>query len=253
MKLSVCIPVLNQSEKLLHNLRQIVLPYFDGLGLPYEVFICSDHSSLEEQEILDKAASSFPLHVHFLPYENHAGKGVAVKRMFLLAEGDYLLFMDADLATDLSIMEKIVPELGKYDAYIASRNAKGAKYVRRQPLIRRLTHFGARQIIRAKLHLWEIKDFQCGFKLFPKAIAKALAKHQIIDKGAFDSEYCYFLHLNGYKILELPCLWKDDPDSSIKHLGKASSSFYRDLKRIKKNKKSYLLSEEEKEAIAHAH
>ncbi|MGN1261893.1 MAG: hypothetical protein ACI4UT_02365, partial [Candidatus Enteromonas sp.] len=62
----------------------------------------------------------------------------------------------------------------------------------------------------------------------------------------FDVEYLYFLRLNGFSIAEIPCVWTDDPDSTIKNKKKVYTAFYKDLRRIKKNKKNYLLNTEER-------
>ena len=71
-----------------------------------------------------------------------------------------------------------------------------------------------------------------------------MSKRQIIAGFAFDVEYCYFLELNGYKIKEIPVYWRNDADSSIKNATKAGKSFYKDMKKVKKNKKAYLLTPE---------
>jgi dolichyl-phosphate beta-glucosyltransferase len=92
-------------------------------------------------------------------------------------------------------------------------------------------------------------ETQCGFKLFRKDLAKALAKHQIIDGFAFDVEYLYFCHLNGFDIQEVPCEWNDGEKSTIEKAAKTSMNFVGDMKRIKKNKKNYILTLEEKESL----
>ena len=75
-----------------------------------------------------------------------------------------------------------------------------------------------------------------------------MVKRQIISGFAFDVEYCYFLQLNGFKIKDIPCIWRNDPDSSVKVV-KNSMKFMKDLRLIKKNKKNYILTPEEKEKL----
>ena len=245
MKLSILIPVKNQAEKLHRNLLQSILPYFDRQGIVYDVLICSDGGKEEEQKKLERLSKDFPAHVRLLPFETTPGKGHAIKKSMLASDSDYVLFMDADLATDLSVFEAIKPQLGKADCLIASRDVKGSSYVRKQPLVRRLTHWGCRKVVSMRFHIKGIKDTQCGYKCLRTEIAKKICNKSIIDGFAFDVEMLYMLHLNGYSIVELPCRWNDDPDSSVGSAWHTTKAFYRDLGRIKKNRKNYSLREGE--------
>lgn len=244
MKISVLLPEKNQSGKLLQHLRESILPYFDSASVEYEVLICPNGCSEEEMEALNEASKTLPPQVKVLPNAN-PGKGEGVKQGILASSGDYCLFMDADLATGLDAFSKVLPLLGKEDAIIASRDVKGSVYGQKQPFVRRLTHFLSRQIIAFMFHL-KVKDTQCGYKAFRASVAKQMAAKQIVTGFAFDVEYLYFLRLNGFSIAEIPCVWTDDPDSTIKNKKKVYTAFYKDLRRIKKNKKNYLLNAEEK-------
>ena len=248
MKLTVILPVRNQTDKLLKNLKESIIPYFDKTGVVYNILIESDGSNEEEQKKLEEGVKSLPLQVTMVPFENKKGKGYAVKRAILLSTGDYVLFMDADLSTDLHAFDKILPDINKYDSFIASRHNKDSDITEKQTLVRRLTSWGSRFLIRNMFRLKGIDDTQCGYKLFRTDIAKLMAKHQKIDGFAFDVEYVYFLSLNGFSIKEIPVKWANDPDSSVNAL-KASINFFKSLQEIKKNKKSYLLSDEERKSL----
>ena len=250
MKLSIIIPDKNQSNVLLPKLKDAVLPYFDACGLTYDILIVADGSNEEEWAILRKEIPAFPAHVRLLDDDGLKGKGNAVKKGIEYADSDYVLFFDADMATDLSCFDEMKKDLGKVDCMIASRDAKGSHYAIKQPLKRRITHFGARMLIKLKFRLKGVKDTQCGFKCFRTNLAKEIAKRQIVTAFAFDVEYLYFFSLNGYSIKEYPCTWTDDAtDSSVKGLSKTSKAFAADLKRIKKNKANYVLTEEERKAL----
>ncbi len=248
MKVSVIIPVYNQSEKLVRNLREKIVPYFDSTGVTYEVIVEDDHSSEPELDVLKKGMEGMPAQVRLdlATPEDGKGKGAAVRRGIMNASGDYALFFDADLATDLAIFDLIKKDLGKYDAYIASRDCPGAVYVQKQPFKRRLTHWGAKMVVRCKFRMKEVIDSQCGYKMFRLPLGKEMAERQLINGFAFDVEYLYFLHLNGKSIKEYPARWEDDPSSSLKKLIKTTTRFYKDLCVIKRNKKHYLLKGEER-------
>ena len=239
MKVSIVIPAKNQSKKLAKHLREAILPYFDATGLAYDVLICTDGGSEEEQRLLEEEAKTLPAQVKLLPLENIKGKGHAVKKGILNADGDYVLFMDADLATDLSVFDLIKPQLGKADCFIASRDMKDSRYGQKQPFTRRLTHWGCRKVVSMKFHMKGIKDTQCGYKCLRGDIAKLAAQKSIIDGFAFDVELLYILYINKKSIVELPCLWTDDPDSTVGSPWKTTKKFYKDLGLIKKNKDNY--------------
>ncbi len=249
MKLSLLFPCKNQAAKLLKNIKEQVLPYYDALGITYDCIIINDHSDEENDRLFEEGMKKMPLQVKIIKNEREGGKGNAVRAGIEASDGDWMLFMDSDLATDLSAMEKILPELKNYDAFMASRDVKGSVLNPKQTFMRRIFHFGSRTLIHWKFHFKQIKDTQCGFKCFRGKLAKEMAKRQIINGFAFDVEYCYFLELNGYKIKEVPVLWRNDPDSSVRSASKASKAFFKDMKRIKKNKTNYILTPEEKEAL----
>ena len=252
MKLSVIFPVKNQSEKLFRNIKEKALPYFNALGIPFEFVIVIDASDEENQKIAESEMKGLPENVFVTPYENHPGKGHNVQKGILASSGDYCLFMDADLATDLKITEKMLEVIDNYDCQIASRHMKGATIAVKQTAKRRFVSWGSRVLIRMMFHLG-LHDTQCGFKLFRTDVAKMMAKKQIIDGFAFDVEYLYFLKVNGFTVNEVPCYWKDDEDSTIKNASKASINFFKEMLKIKKNKKNYKLSEEERKGVAKCH
>ncbi|MCR4562445.1 MAG: glycosyltransferase, partial [Bacilli bacterium] len=243
MKISVVFPVKNQTAKLLKNIRERALPYYDSLGIAYDFLIVYDGSDLENKNLMEEEAKTLPLQVKLVPYEDHKGKGHNVQKGFLAATGDYVMFMDADLATDLESIKKILPEIDKYDGFVASRHCKDAKIATPQTFIRRLTSLASRLLIKMKFHFKGLSDTQCGYKLFRTDLAKAMAEHQIIDGFAFDVEYLYFMKLNGFSVKEIPVIWTDDANSTISHPFQAGIAFNKEMRQIKKNKKNYLLSE----------
>ena len=246
MKLSIVFPIKNQTRKLVDNLVKIGLPAFDGLGVTYDVIIVPNGCDQEELDYLAEARKSLPAQVKVSEHLVPGGKGKAVRHGFLLSDADYVMFMDADFATDLEAMKRIVPKLTSADCFIGSRNAKGAKIAQKQTLLRQIMHGGSRFLIRHMFSLEEIHDTQCGFKFFRRAAILPLLERQITMGAAFDVEYLYYLKLNGYSIVEVPVVWTDDPDSSFAHPAKTAWKFYRELLAIKKNKKNYLLKEGER-------
>ena len=249
MKITVTIPVRNQSEKLLNNLKAATIPYFDSTGVTYDILICYDGSDAANQKILVDGVKQLPAQVRLLSYMDMSGKGHNVQRCLASADGDYVMFMDADNATDLKSFESVKPLLGQYDCIIASRYAKGALIDQKQTVLRRFVSKCSRMIIKAHFHFSGITDTQCGYKFFRAEVAKSMVARQQVNGSSFDVEYLYFLKLNGFSVKEIPVRWTNDPDSTIRVV-KDSLRFYRDLFAIKRRKKSYLLTAEQKAALA---
>lgn len=250
MKISIVIPVKNQSEKVYRNIKETVIPFFDARSFTYDIIICSDGSSLEERQKLEELCKDLPLQVKLLPQEDIKGKGHGVKKGVLAADGDYIITMDADLATDLECFDKISPLFGKYDAFIPNRDHKES-VTEKRTFLRKIGHIVSRDLIRMRFHLRGIHDTQCGFKCYRNKVAKLMMKHQLTNGFACDVENCYFLVQNGFTYLEFPVKWKNDEADSSIDFWKVSKSFYKDLHYFKKNKKSYLLTEQEKEELNH--
>lgn len=248
MKLSVVIPCKNQSAVLFSNIEKLGIPYFDALKIDYEFLLVIDGSDEENIKIANEKMADMPKQIKLVDYEPKLGKGHNVQHGFNEASGDYVLFMDADFATDLHVLDQILPEISNYDGFIASRRCKGAKIMNKQTILRRIVSWMSRLLIKLSFGLG-FKETQCGYKLFRKDLAKMLAKKQIIDGFAFDVEYLYFCKLNGFKIKEVPCIWNDGEKSTIKHAGSTSMNFMKDMKRIKKNKKNYILTNDERKSL----
>ena len=96
------------------------------------------------------------------------GKGWAVRTGMLAADGEYVLFMDADGSTEIAEIEKLSQALdGGADIAIGSRDLAGSEIRKHQPVVRE-TMGKAFSFIARVLAIPEIADTTCGFKLFRK-------------------------------------------------------------------------------------
>ncbi|MDD2361263.1 MAG: hypothetical protein PHE66_12625, partial [Syntrophaceticus schinkii] len=88
-------------------------------------------------------------------------------------------------------------------------------------------------IIRQLLSL-ELKDTQCGFKLFPAHVAEAVFRMQMLGRFAFDVEILSLVQLFGIEIVELPIKLYPASQSRVRTL-KDSINVFVDLLKIKTN------------------
>ena len=237
MKLSIIIPCYNESKDIKANVEK-VKDYLKENSIDYELILVNDGSKDTTKEEIESIEGVLPI-----SYEPNRGKGGAVKEGILHATGDYVLFMDADLSTDISAIKDVVEQAPTCDLLIGSRHAKGSVIKKKQPLLRVFIGWCCRVLVNMKFHT-KLKDTQCGFKAMRIDIAKKLAEKQLINNFAFDVEYIYIAKLNNLVLKELGITWSDDRESTVSPF-KSSVKFFKDLHFIKKNKKHYYFNEED--------
>lgn len=213
--LSVVIPAYNE-EKNIRTTLAVVEDYLLAAGWEFEIIVVNDGSVDNTAEVVGgyiEGKREFSL------IKNpHRGKAYAVKTGVLKASGDYILFSDADLATPINEVKRMLVWLTEqgFDLVIASREGIGAKregepYYRH--LMGRIFNF-----VVQNLALKGINDSQCGFKLFKKEVAHKLfpslyvygGEGKEIKKaylGAFDVELLFLARKYGYKIKEVSVTW----------------------------------------------
>ena len=87
------------------------------------------------------------------------GKGLAIRESWKSFGADFYIFMDADLATDLSALPVLIKELENgYNLIIGSRFMKGSSVKR--PLVRKITSKVFSILTRLVFGL-KIKDYPC--------------------------------------------------------------------------------------------
>lgn len=234
--LSIVIPCYNEGEKLITNVGK-VKEYLDTqlTECIYEIVCVNDGSTDNKTSELFKTTKIDK--VKFISYDKNHGKGFAVKTGFENSNNDILLFMDADLSVDLSAIKTIMENTDKADILIGSRHHKDTVIPIPQPTIRQFIGRACIFITNFLTHIG-VKDTQCGFKAFKKDVAKKIIQKQQIERWAFDVEYLYVAKLNKISILEIPVIWSDDSDSRVSPI-KSSISFFKELLKIRSNKKIY--------------
>jgi len=81
-----------------------------------------------------------------------------------------------------------------------------------------------------------IRDTQCGFKMFKKKIAKELFANLETSGFAFDVEILYKAIKKGYKVKEIPVKWYNFEESKVSIL-KAPFNMLKEIIKIKRKVK----------------
>ncbi len=227
--ISIVIPCYNEGKKLIKNTAEIK-KYMEQLNTEYEIICVNDGSSDDTGKILKQLSS-----IKAVGYEKNMGKGFAVKTGIKNACGEKIIFMDADLSTDLCAIKAALEK--NADIVIGSRTMNTSD-VNGKSFMRNLSSFISNLIIRVLTGL-KFRDTQCGFKLLSKNAAELIISKQKVNRWAFDVEYLYIAKLYNIKTEEIPVIWNNDDDSRV-NLIKDSIPFFKEILNIRKNKKYYL-------------
>ena len=199
---SIVVPAYNEEARLQRTLPQ--LEQHGRLGPDVEVIVVDDGSADRTVEIARDHLRRLPRgRLLRLPW--HAGKGAAVRSGVAAAQGDAIVFMDADLATDLSALPRLLLALRGADVAIGSRAAPGAVVTGRSPA-RRVLHRGFGMQARHVAGI-SASDPQCGFKGFRNDAAKILFPMSRLNGFGFDVEILLLAVKLGYRIVEIPVRW----------------------------------------------
>jgi len=209
--LSVIVPVFNEEARIA-NLGAIT-DYFSRRPFSAEIVVVNDGSTDRTLERLG-ASSSAPA-PRVVSYPQNRGKGYAVKRGMLAAEGRFRLFLDIDLSTPLAEFEKFLPYCGGYGLIIGSRRTAGARLVQRQPFVREILGKGFVRLARVFLGI-RVSDVTCGFKCFSREAAERIFRASMIERWAVDAELCFLAKKFGFPIKEVPVTWADDARSQVR-------------------------------------
>lgn len=227
--LSIVIPAYNEAIRIVPTIGAMA-SYVCGLDLSWELIVADDGSK-DETVALCKGLELANLRV--LIAERNGGKGSAVRRGVLAARGERILFADADNSTPIEELSNLMRRMDEgYDVVVGSRAASGAEEAHRS-WIRRTMSNTLRAMIRPILGM-NIKDTQCGFKLFKREAAQRIFTAQTIMGFSFDLEILYLAHKFGYKVAEQPVSWIDAPGSKVDKV-KEIRRFLKDMARIKLN------------------
>ncbi len=215
MHLSVIIPAYNE-EKHIKNTIQSIYGYLSNKNTEHEIIVVTDGSRDKTNDIVRSMLSEIPT-LQLLDYAKNRGKGFGVRHGMLKASGDYRLFTDADNATSIDHIEKMMPffEQG-YGVVIGSIAVRGSTVASgSEPIWRRLFGKMGNLFIQI-MAVPGIMDTQRGFKMVTAEAANKIFPKMTIDRWGFDIEMLALARKFGFKIKEIPVVWKNDPNSHVK-------------------------------------
>jgi dolichyl-phosphate beta-glucosyltransferase len=210
-ELSVVIPAFNEQGRLPRTLDR-VRAFLDTQGRPYEILVVDDGSS---DATVAAAREAGGQRLTVLSNGANRGKGYSVRQGMLAARGARRLMTDADLSTPIEELPRLHARMDEgFDVVIASRALPLSRIEVRQGAFRENMGRAFNLLVRA-LVLPGLRDTQCGFKLFSAAAAQAAFSRSRLDGFAFDVEALFIARRQGFRVAELPVVWRNDAASRV--------------------------------------
>jgi glycosyltransferase involved in cell wall biosynthesis len=208
-------------EARIHPSLQEILDFLDSRPETAELLVVDDGST----DGTARVASSFGERVRIIRNEVNRGKGYSVRRGFLEAGGEWVLFTDADLSTPIRELDTLL-EVGREgaDVVIGSRALDRSKILVHQSRLRELAGILFNRIVRLTLRL-PFYDTQCGFKLFRRSKCRRVFELQRIPGFGFDPEVLFLAERRGLVIREVPVTWSNDAATRVRLVRDALTMF----------------------------
>jgi dolichyl-phosphate beta-glucosyltransferase len=195
--LSLIFPCYNEAERLPQTLAAYLaeLPWQPGA---VEVLVVDDGST-DQTFAVAQAIAAQDDRVRVIRNQPNHGKGFGVRTGVLAANGELIVFTDADGSYGPGQVARVTAALADAPVAIGSRPAGWAT----GPPARRLASRLFNRAIRALLGL-PFGDTQCGLKGFRRHAALELFGRARLDGFAFDAEILFLTRRLGLAVAEVP-------------------------------------------------
>lgn len=193
MKLSVIIPVYNESKSIEEILQRV-----QATDMATEIVVVDDGSVDGTRDILKKLDGK--KHVRVIMHEKNQGKGAAVRTGLDAATGDVLLIQDADLEydpRDYPTLLKPIQE-GLADVVYGSRFLGGPRRVAM------FWHMVANYMLTFMTNILYntiLTDMETGYKVFRRKVVQNMPLHS--KRFDFEPEFTAKVLKRRYRIFEV--------------------------------------------------
>lgn len=211
--INVTFPVLNEEKQLAASVER-TLDFCASAGLDIHEFLIADNGSTDRTGEIGRTLAARFGNVGYVNVGKR-GFGLALKTAWGASRADFVGYMDVDLATDLAHLKDVHDMIragAEYDLYLGSRLKRGAS-VQKRSLLRAATSRAFNRLLRARLGV-SFSDAMCGFKFVRRSLYQA-----VTERFAFSDDWFFATQLAvraewlGAKILDMPVMWTDQPDS----------------------------------------
>ena len=210
----VIIPTYNESE----NIARLI-PTIMGLEPRFDVLVVDDHSPDGTAQIVRELQRQYPERLHLIERKGKLGLGTAYIEGFrfgLARPYHFIYEMDADFSHDPADLPRLMHHArNDSDLVIGSRYIRGGG-VENWPTNRLLLSRGASIYVRLITGM-PIKDPTAGFVCFRRKVLETIDLEKIQFIGyAFQIEMKYAAYSLGFRLKEIPIIFRDRIEGSSK-------------------------------------
>jgi glycosyltransferase involved in cell wall biosynthesis len=213
--LSIVLPCFDEADRLPGTLAAY-LAHFPPSRAEVELIVVDDGSTDGTSAIADQIAAADP-RVRVVRTPHNHGKGYAVRVGVQSAQGEQVVFTDADGSYGPDQLERVVAALDRAPVVIGAR--LGPQLGAGSPL-RRLASPVFNRVMRLLLGL-PFSDTQCGLKGFRRGAAEAVFQRARVDGFAFDAEALLVARRLGIEVVEVPVMAEERQGSKVRLRGDA--------------------------------
>jgi dolichyl-phosphate beta-glucosyltransferase len=214
-ELSIIIPSYNEELRLPATLDKIA-NYIHSSRANTEVIVVDDGSKDRTAAVAESYRGKIA-NLRVLRNGVNRGKGFSVRHGSLEAQGEIILFTDADLSAPIEEADKLLAALNVHHLAIGSRAMDRGLIEVHESLFREFAGIVFNSIVRIILRL-PFVDTQCGFKAFRRGPSRILFEQQTIERFGFDPELLYLARHHGLSTVEVPVRWSHSPATKVSML-----------------------------------
>ncbi len=237
-KITLVIPMYNENG-IIKDTANTLSEYMKSTFEDYEI-IFSDDGSRDGcgDTVRDMALPC----VRVISYGENKGKGAAIKHGVLSAEGDIVMFTDADLAYGTDVIKRAYDgflDAPQTDVLIGSRNLSRDGYEGYTAIRKLMSRLYIKLL--GMVGGFSFSDSQCGCKAFRTVAAKEIFSRCETNGFAFDLEAILWAQTLGFRVEEMSVKIINHRESKI-HIFRDTLKMLRDAynirKRVKKQRKT---------------
>ena len=229
--ISVVLGTYNEAENIM-KLIPLIQSVLQAEKLHGEIVVVDDSSPDGTGEIVRKIESEYD-NVKLFSRPGKLGHGSAIAEGYKKATGDVIISMDTDFSHDPADIPRFIGKMDEgFDFVQASRYVPGGRYevksfeTWKKNIASRLGNVLARTLTGVPLH-----DFTTSYRAVRKEVVKKVVTESV--GNSFFLEFAVKAHRNGFKLAEIPIVFKDRVSGKSKlKLGKQSSNMLKELLKL---------------------
>ena len=216
-ELSIIFPIYNEEERLKKSLHKITKLFKAFKLIKIEIILVNDGSTDKTHELISAFVKSNGKQnkIIYINYKKNGGKGYALKKGVKKSTKQWILTCDIDFSaepTEINKWMKLNYIKNKKDCYFGSRDTKKSKI--KFKYYRKFIGNIFNTIVSLLFKL-NVKDTQCGFKLYHKSYAKKIFSELKECGYSHDVEIAILLNKSFINITELPIKWRHKDKSKV--------------------------------------